>query len=84
MTTWSVPFITETVELYHIEAKTKGEAVMLATIKRQRYMDALVITAEEHESDAPDHSHISKFTLGTIAKAVADPDEEHAGAEAAT
>lgn len=78
MKKWSVPFITETTDIWEVEAGNKSQATMIATLARQRFVDG-----HDKESgdtppnlDAPTHSHQTKFQLGTIRETV--------GAEALT
>ena len=50
---FTVPFITETTELFEVEARSANEATMLATTMRIA-------------GDSPTHSHVSKFKLGVV------------------
>ena len=68
MKTWSVPFITETTDIFVVEAANKTSATWLAEQKRAA-------------GEKPTASHRTKFALGTVANvasvaAVAGADEQ--------
>ena len=60
-TTWTVPFITETTELWKVKAKNRIEAAALAMQRRSA-------------GQTPDHVHQTRFVVGTVAQAVPDLD----------
>lgn len=74
MKQWSVPFITETTEIYEVEAATKTHAVMVATIRRERWIASVDATVDAASVDAPQHTRITKFVLGTVATTLDDPE----------
>lgn len=69
---YNVPFITETTEIWQVEANTKAEATMKATMARERWRNDG--TQDYTSKDAPAHHHVSSFKLGTIAVPVPDPE----------
>lgn len=58
---YPVPFITETVDIYNVEASSPSEATMKATIAREK-------------GETPSHTRVNKFKLGTVKRAAADPE----------
>lgn len=57
---YPVPFITETTEIFNVEASSPSEATMKATLAREAGAE-------------PDHRRVTKFKLGTVKRAIVDP-----------
>ena len=57
---FTVPFITETTELWEVEARSANEATMIATTARLA-------------GDDPTHVHVSKFKLGSVRTTLQEP-----------
>lgn len=79
MKRWSVPFITETTDIWEVEAPNERSAVMEATTKRASYLHDTESGHEVKASDKPTHSHMTKFVLGTVRTTV-DPSTVAGGA----
>jgi hypothetical protein len=69
---WSVPFVTETTDIWEVEAPNERSAVMEATTLRSRYLFDKEHGNEVSKADAPTHSHMTKFVLGTVRPTVLD------------
>lgn len=78
MKRWSVPFITETTDIYEVEAGNRNQAVMLATVTREKCLDALR-DGKSTDGVAPTHSHVTKFQLGVVRETVSDPSKVAGG-----
>lgn len=86
---WSVPFITETTEIWEVEANTKQQAQHEATMARAAHL--FDVEHGNESNHVPTHSHVTKFQLGTIRETVGAEaltriagGSEHAGDEVAT
>lgn len=57
---FTVPFITETTELYEFDARSATEATMMATLARA-------------EGVPPTHTSVTKFRLGSVRSTIVEP-----------
>jgi len=58
---YSVPFHTHTTDVFEVEASSPAEAAMHATLARQ-------------SGSEPTHSHVTKFSIGTVKATIVDDD----------
>lgn len=59
MSKFAVPFVEEVTSVYVVEARSRTEATMLATVARER-------------GESPTHRHVTKFRLAPVNTVIED------------